>query len=174
MINRIFNKENLKVKLFVLSFALLTTLFYVLTGIGYLNKVSMFFAKLSVFNAKWFLTPIYKSIITQGNTIILENYRVNVNAGCDGSEIIAIFLIAVLTFPSKFTKKIPALLIGTTVLYILNLARIMALFAIGYHFNEYMDTFHNNIFPLVLVLVEFAMWFAWVQWANKPKLELAQ
>lgn len=173
MLNRIFNKENLKLKLFVISFASLTTLNYVLSGMGMLDKVSMFFAKLSVINAKWILTPIYKTITTQGNSILLENYRVNVNAGCDGSEIIAIFLIAVLTFPSNFIKKIPAILIGTLLLYVLNLARIVTLFAIGFHYNEYMDTFHNNILPFVIILIEFAMWFAWMQWANKPKMELA-
>lgn len=174
MLNRIFNKENLNLKLFVLSFTLLTSLYYVLTGLGWLDRVSMFFAKLSVINSKWILTPIYKNIITQGNSIMLENYRVNVNAGCDGSEIIAIFLIAVLTFPSNFIKKIPAILIGSLALYLINLARIITLFAIGYHYNQYMETFHNNILPFMIILIEFAMWFAWMQWANKPKLELAQ
>ncbi len=152
---------------FVLIFGLLTISYYTLSSLGYLNSLANYFAKSEVKICGPFLKYFYNDLIYADNYIMLQDFRVNINFGCDGTEPIFIFIFAVLAFPSKIIKKLPALLFGSIIIFIANLIRISSLFYIGLRHHNYMDTFHNDIFPFAIILIEFGIWIYWINWINR-------
>ena len=163
------DEENRKVSIFIISFTILVSLFYLLSGLGYFDKITFGLATLGVKSSEFILKTQVDGINFEGNTITFNHFRVNVNAGCDGLEIIILFIIAVLSFPVPYIKKIPAIILGSIILFLINLIRILALFYIGYNFNDKLDLFHNDIFPLMIIIFEFILWVIWIKWASKTK-----
>lgn len=164
------DEKNRNVMIFIISFIVLISLFYICSGLGYFDKITFWFASFGVNIIEFFLKNQFDGIIFEGNTITFKHFRVNVNAGCDGLEIIVLFIIAVITFPVGFLKKIPAIFIGSIVLFLINLLRILALFYIGYNYNDKLDLFHNDIFPLIIIIFEFLLWIFWIKWASRKKI----
>lgn len=164
------DEKNRKVTIFILSFITLVSLFYIFSGLGYFDKTTFWLANLGVKSSELILKNQVEGINFEGNTITLKHFRVNVNAGCDGLEIIVLFIIAVITFPVAFIKKIPAIILGSILLFLINLLRILALFYIGYNYNDKLDLFHNDIFPLIIIIFEFLLWVFWIKWASKKKI----
>ena len=105
---------------FVVIFGLLTISYYSLSALGYLNTFANRFAVAEVKLCGPFLKHFYRDVLFSENYIMVPEFRVNVNFGCDGTEPIFIFIFAVLAFPSSFLKKIPALILGSLIIYFVN------------------------------------------------------
>lgn len=166
--------ENRKIWIFLLSFSILIISFYTFSALGYLNWANDLLARIGVQVSSTILIQIFPILIIENNSIMLEHFRVNVNAGCDGLEVISLFIIAVVSFPVSFKKKYLVLLFGSLIIFILNILRIIALFYIGYKYNEYLDLFHHDIFPVFFIIIEFLMWSYWINCATKDKVLLTE
>ncbi|MES2628610.1 MAG: archaeosortase/exosortase family protein [Bacteroidota bacterium] len=93
----------------------------------------------------------------EGSTQSLE-----VMKNCNAVELIVIFSIFLLAFPSKWKDKwwiIP----GSIVLFLLNIVRIIVLVIIEYKAPEYMDFNHKYTFTALMYLVIFGFWFLWLK-----------
>ncbi|MCX6148563.1 MAG: archaeosortase/exosortase family protein [Candidatus Kapabacteria bacterium] len=156
---------------FVLIFGILTSLYYTFAALGYLNHIANSFAFSEIKICGPILKLFYKDLIFADNFMMVQDFRVNVNFGCDGTEPILIFIFAIIAFPSSLLNKLPALIIGSSILYFVNLLRIAALFYIGYRHHDYMDVFHNDIFPFAIVIIEFGLWLLWIKWMNKKNVK---
>src|SRR5438094_10628047 len=95
---------------FVASFALMMGVFYLFYfSITVQTKVFPplvgFYARLSamILNAMQYHTTV------TGNTISSSQFSVDVKAGCDAVEPMALFVAGVLAFPVRFRKKISGL-----------------------------------------------------------------
>jgi exosortase/archaeosortase family protein len=99
-----------------------------------------------------------------GATIVSPEYAIELSFGCEGTEPVILFIAAVAAFPLSFKIKLPGLLIGSAVLYILNLIRIAALFMIGMFFPESVDSFHTEIFPIFFIFLAIIVWGIWITW----------
>lgn len=159
-------ENNLPMLKFLSIFGILLILYYTLSALGYLFPITNFLAEVGVSLSSIFITLFYPKLETTGNILMLEGFRVNVGAGCDGLEVIALFIIAVISFPSSFKQKIPAILLGTVFLFLMNLFRIIGLFFIGYKDRELLDFFHHNIFPFLFIIIVFMMWYSWIKWTK--------
>lgn len=107
------------------------------------------------------------SVISIHYTIASKTYAINIGIGCEGSEPIVIFLSAVVAFPIAFRYKITGLLVGGAVLYLLNIIRIIALFYIAESSYSAFRVYHEEIFPIVLILFAVALFVLWVRRALK-------
>jgi|GEM_PF-1458051 len=159
-------KSNLLLDKFLFTFGILTILYYSFSSLGYLDKLTYFLAQIGVIISSVFIKYFYPELEIWDNVLILNGFRVNVGAGCDGLEVISLFLIAVVAFPSSFKLKIPAIIFGSLLLFLINLLRIIGLFFIGYHNNEKLDFFHHDVFPLAFIIIEFVMWYSWIKWTK--------
>lgn len=103
------------------------------------------------------------NILISGNIISSEDISIILSFGCEGSEAIIIFIAGVLAFPTNRNYKIKGLLLGTSVLYFLNIIRIVILYFIGKFDFSVFDLFHNEILPVLFIIISIIAWSLWLK-----------
>lgn len=95
--------------------------------------------------------------------LVLENiYLARIVEGCNSASIIILFISFVLSFYNGWKKTGLFILLGSLILYIANLARIVILSIALYNYPQYSDFLHTIIFPLMIYGFVFLLWFVWV------------
>lgn len=158
--------------LFLLVFAVLMALFYTFAIFTPFYKKDFLLSYLP-FNARVsgaILSFLGLDITVAGGTISSPDFSVEVYAGCDGIEPIALFVCAVLAFPAAFLKKIPAIIAGTLLLAILNFVRVVSLFLIGVYFPKAFLFMHLDVWQAVFILFAIVFWILWLRWATQSKI----
>jgi exosortase family protein XrtM len=94
----------------------------------------------------------------QSSSAVLEIVR-----GCDGAGVLFLVLSAILAFPTTMKRKLLGLVLGLAFTYSLNQARIVALYFITAHQNQWFLPTHTYLFP-TLIVVLCSLFFLW--WAH--------
>ena len=155
---------------FVLLFAILMGLFYAVTFIPYVNKTA--FPAYMRFNAQAsavILNVFGEGSNTNGTVVASPRFRVDIRHGCDAIEPSALFIAAVLAFPASLGSKLPGLLIGTLVLAVINLVRIVTLFYTGIYFPRAFEAVHVDVWQPIFILLSLTFWVVWAWWATAGK-----
>lgn len=97
-------------------------------------------------------------------TTIAGPFPLEVVRTCSSLDAQALYAAAVVAFPSRWRAKLLGLLIGFVVLTALNMIRIASLYAIGANAPNAFDAVHEELFPLVLVLIACSCFAAWARW----------
>jgi exosortase/archaeosortase family protein len=97
----------------------------------------------------------------QGNTIEVGTERMEVLRGCDGLEVMGLFVIAVLLFPSAWSKKLTGALLGVAVLAVLNVCRVVTLTTAWVRGWSLLETLHTAVWPMIFVFAAVLLWCAW-------------
>jgi exosortase family protein XrtM len=96
---------------------------------------------------------------------------VNVANGCNGLEVMFIYIAAIAIAPLNVYSKITGLLIGIPYIFILNQLRLVALF-FTYRMNKsFFSSLHSTIAPILLItltMLFFAYWLSRHQKAVDP------
>jgi exosortase H (IPTLxxWG-CTERM-specific) len=142
-------------------------LFYAGTLTGFFKHT--FFPALFRLNAK--VASALLCLLGQGTTaadttIVGPGFSLIIRRGCDGLETTALFVAAVLAFPSPWRKKLLGLLVGTVFLLGLNILRIVSLFFIGVYFPKLFQVMHADVWQVAFILVAVIFWALWIQWAT--------
>jgi exosortase H (IPTLxxWG-CTERM-specific) len=103
-----------------------------------------------------------------GTSLRSKRNSVNIAHGCDAIEPIALFVAAVIAFPSPWLTKLPGLLIGTLMLTALNIVRIVSLFYIGIWNPAWFDRMHEDVWQPAFIVLALFFWVVWALWATKP------
>lgn len=112
---------------------------------------------------KWF----YADVQADGNTIILNGVEsVDIARQCNGLELIVLYLGFLFCVPSSFKKMLAYGVIGTLVIYTLNIFRTAALAAMFEQSHEMADFAHHYLFKIIIYAVVF---LGWVLYLKKPK-----
>jgi exosortase/archaeosortase family protein len=93
-------------------------------------------------------------------------FSLEIVKNCDAMEVNILFVSAVLAFPEKAWKRLVGIVCGLPILVLLNVLRICALYFIGVHAFALFETFHLELFPLVLVAAAGAIFVGWASWAR--------
>ena len=139
---------------FVLMFAVLLGVFYAITFIPFLNTKAL--PGLQVLNADAsvvLLNLVGERASASKTTIASPRYSVNIAHGCDAIEPIALFAAAVLAFPTSFRSKFPGLVLGTALLLVLNLVRIISLFYTGVYWPSAFEIMHIDVWQPAFILL---------------------
>jgi len=102
-----------------------------------------------------------------GTTVSSPRYTVDIHHGCDAIEPSALFIAAVLAFPSRLLPKLPGLLFGTVVLSMINLFRITTLFYVGMRWPGLFEFMHEDVWQSLFVLFALVLWVLWAWWATR-------
>ena len=110
----------------------------------------------------------------QGQTLISSRGpRVLIARGCDAVAPSALFISAVLASPVPLLSRLTAILMGTTVLMLLNLVRIISLFLIRVHWPAAFKTMHLDVWQALFILTAVFIWMVWASRAAR-KLGMAK
>ena len=90
---------------------------------------------------------------------------------CGAIEVMAIFLAAVLAFPTGAWKRITGAIVGIPVLYCVNIVRLACLGYIGAvdTTREWFNFTHEYIWQTVYVVFVVAVWLLWVEYVVKRR-----
>jgi exosortase H (IPTLxxWG-CTERM-specific) len=157
---------------FVVLFAVLLGLFSACAFIPLLEKKVL--PGLQVLNAEASVAIMRlfgEKASANHTTIASPRYSVNIAHGCDAIEPAGLFIAAVLAFPASLRSKLPGLVIGTSLLLLMNLVRIISLFYTGVYWPRAFETMHVDVWQPAFILLSLLFWVVWAWWATKPKAQ---
>ncbi len=84
---------------------------------------------------------------------------------CGAIEVMAIFLAAVLAFPTLWWKKLIGALVGVPIMYLVNIFRLTCLGIIGAldHGGDWFQFSHQYVWQAIYIVFVVAVWLAWVE-----------
>lgn len=94
--------------------------------------------------------------------IINNKYVARVIEGCNSVSVIILFVSFMIAFAGRFKRTFLYTLAGCTLIYIVNLARIVILSIGLYHYPWRRDILHTVIFPMIIYGMVFLLWMFWV------------
>ena len=158
-------KSRYPVQIFVAVFALLMGGFYLL---WFNDKIhTTFFEPLTYFYARW--SSKILNLFNYGTqvfdaTIFSSAFSISIKRGCDAIEGIALFVCAVLAFPSSFKNKLVGLAFGIAALFLLNFIRIISLFMIGISYPSLFELMHWEVWQVIFIIVALILWLLWMRY----------
>ncbi|MCX6290135.1 MAG: exosortase H [Bacteroidetes bacterium] len=111
------------------------------------------------------LNVMGQAVTVSGDTISSNLFSVGIKKGCDAAEPMALFIAGIIAFPSSIIKKLWGLLAGLTVLFFLNIIRIVSLFFVGIKYPDWFDAMHLSVWQVIFILISIALWFLWIRWS---------
>jgi exosortase/archaeosortase family protein len=118
-----------------------------------------------------FLTPdvhahaIHFSLRARGGGLDILN-------GCDGLEALFLLIGAFAVVPLPWRLRVPGLLLGTAVVYLVNQARILTLFYAYRADHALFDTLHASVTPIAVILLVAGYFYVWLVHSSR-RLALA-
>lgn len=102
--------------------------------------------------------------ITRSGTILRSSsFAVNIRNGCNGVEAMVILLAAILAYPAPWRARLIGLALGTIVIQVVNLIRVVALFLTGAYLPRFFDSSHTLVWQSVVILVALLVWVFWAK-----------
>jgi len=99
--------------------------------------------------------------------LIEGNYVGRIVEGCNSISVLILFVTFVIAFTGNIKNTIVFVLVGSALIYIVNIIRIVIL-AIGlYLYPSQEDILHNIVFPSIIYGMVFILWMIWVKRFSK-------
>jgi exosortase/archaeosortase family protein len=109
---------------------------------------------------------IFDPTVSVSGSTIAGRASLAIVRGCDGTEVLILFTSAVLA-SSIYPWKLRALgvVAGAAVLLVANVVRICCLYYVSARWPAAMDTWHFEIWPLILITTALGLFLGWMRWA---------
>lgn len=89
-------------------------------------------------------------------------YSARIIEGCNAVSVIILFAAFVFAFSNGVKKTFVFILLGSFLIYVLNIVRIALLTYALYYYPDYEELLHGTVFPLFIYGVVFLLWVLWV------------
>jgi len=96
-----------------------------------------------------------------GSTVGSVNTYIQVAQGCEGFDLVLMLSAAVIVFPLPMRRKLQGLLLGTLLMYSLNLTRLVGLWYCLRYFPSSIDTMHMIVGQTLMIVAGVAFFVAW-------------
>ena len=94
--------------------------------------------------------------------IIRNKFVARVVEGCNSVSVIVLFISFIIAFSGQFKTTLFYVLAGSTLIYVVNLIRIVILSIGLYHYPWRREILHTVIFPAIIYGMVFVLWMFWV------------
>jgi exosortase H (IPTLxxWG-CTERM-specific) len=99
-----------------------------------------------------------------GTMLRVQGFSAQIDDVCTGIFVVAIYLSAVLAYPSRPREKLKGLVLGASTILILNLVRVVSLMYIGLYLPEFFETAHLLVWQSLII---FSALFVWIYWTER-------
>ena len=96
----------------------------------------------------------------QGSRVMWPGGSLALLAGCDGFEVLALYLPAVLVSPVSWRRGLAMLVLGSALIWLFNQGRLLTLYAAFRYWHDGFDALHTVWAPL-LMLAMVCAFFVW-------------
>lgn len=100
------------------------------------------------------------AIVADGTHLRSPDGTINVLYGCEGTDVLMVLAAALLVAPIPWQRRLLGLIVGAAFIFVLNQARVLALF---YAFRRHLTWFgdlHGLVAPLI-VIAATTLFFLW-------------
>lgn len=112
------------------------------------------------------LTPAVHAT-ARGSSVAAVGGGLNIENGCEGLEALLLLVAAFLVAPIPWRSRLSGLIFGSALVFLLNQARILALFYAYRASHALFDPLHADVLPIILVLIVCAYFYAWLAYSNR-------
>jgi exosortase H (IPTLxxWG-CTERM-specific) len=102
--------------------------------------------------------------VASGTILRVEGFAAQIGDVCTGIFVVAMYLAAVLAYPSLAKEKLKGMLLGASVILSLNLIRVISLVYIGRYHPAFFETAHLLIWQSLII---FSALLAWIYWTER-------
>jgi exosortase H (IPTLxxWG-CTERM-specific) len=95
-------------------------------------------------------------------TVTFDGFPLKIVEECVGVYEAMVFAVAVVSFPTRWRKKLLGLALGIPLVFAFNLLRIATLLAIGRYHSDLFDFVHLYLWQGTLLLFMSLVWLLWV------------
>ncbi|OAI01838.1 exosortase family protein XrtM [Methylomonas methanica] len=114
------------------------------------------------------LAPL-EQVLAKQNHLLSAKANLEIVRGCDGAGVLFLVVSAVLVFPSGLKRKVLGLLLGTGLIYGLNLLRICVLYFVIAYQPGWFQLIHTYVAPTLMVIFG-CFYFAWWAFGSTNRL----
>lgn len=118
------------------------------------------------------LSAFGEEIEARGQALISSKMALSIARGCDAVEPAALFCAAVLASPVAFSSRCVAVVVGTMLLMVLNLLRILSLYYVGAYYRPAFDVVHLDVWQALFIFLAILFWALWASWATRRQGKL--
>jgi len=108
-----------------------------------------------------FMWPQEKTRV-YNNYILSGKFTLAIEKGCEGTEGIILIVAALLAFPMNIVSKLIGILIGATIIYIANLARIIVLYYSLKYKPDLFDFLHIYVGQTFIIFIGSLFFIIWI------------
>lgn len=112
------------------------------------------------------LTALGESVRVQGSSLD-GRFPLQVVKACSSLDAQALYVAALLAFPSSLRLKLVGIATGVAGLTGLNVLRIVALYYVGLMAGSAFERVHEELMPLLLVACACLGFFVWTRWVQR-------
>lgn len=169
------SKNKSDVTKFVLKYIILMAIFFAPISFVPLQKIfdiNNTYSNLIAMISSKFLNIIGLHSVQQGRLIILPNVTLKVVYGCNGLDAAMIYAVAVIAFPAHWKKKLYGIILGSFVIQIINIIRIIFLSYYansGVHLKKYFDYIHLYAAQGLMIAISLGIFFIYLRYAQNTK-----
>jgi len=99
--------------------------------------------------------------VRNGAFVSSPDFSFHVVEGCTGQFVFFLLLAAVLAFPTRWSSRLLCLLIGGTLIFVLNQIRIVSLYYVGVHWPHLFEDLHVYVWQGLIIVILTFFWYAW-------------
>ena len=99
---------------------------------------------------------------------IVGRYSLRIVRTCDAMDVKILFVSAVMAWPAPWRRKAVAAIVGATMLFIVNVARICALYYVGICVPAFFKMAHHELLPALVLVVAVGAFILFTAWAQLP------
>lgn len=92
-----------------------------------------------------------------------KKYLASIIEGCNSISVIILFIAFIVAFSQRFKKTLFFIVVGSMLIYIVNVIRIVILAIALYRYPQYEKFLHGVVFPGIIYGMVFLLWMLWIQ-----------
>ncbi len=131
-----------------------------------------FIEDLSVPLAAWLLNTsglAAEAVSASGSRLVASGGGLNVLQGCEGLDVLALWIAAVAAGPFSWPGRLLGWTLGSLLVFALNQLRLLSLFGIYREHRAWFGDAHGLWWPLALVGAVFLLYLAWQRCFSPPQ-----
>src|SRR5262245_35620655 len=101
---------------------------------------------------------------SSGPVVTLAGFAVEIKDNCNAIYEVGLYAAAIWAYLAPWRARLLGTLLGASVLYGVNLLRIVTLLTVGLRQPVWFEVMHLYVWQTLFLLVVAACWFAWVSW----------
>ena len=160
--NKISSKFDKSFIKFVLKLTLYMSVYYIFIGFKFSQIITDFLAHTTAIKSNYLLNLFNFNTRYIESVIFGDTFSIKVAFGCEGSEPLALFIATLLSIKASLKMKSIGILIGSVILTFWNDIRVFLLYVIGNNHNSLFEIMHDDIFPLLSILLSLTLFYVWL------------